>query len=160
MNNYDVDNLSKTEVAELIKALKEPVNEDSFSSMYQQLVTALPVLTTQQNQAVIDPGNNIQYVFHVKRSRFENRYSIHLRFKSNNIHLVRLDIGMGHLNPDGTRIDSDHIHFYVEPGTDSKHFGMALETSDFPVISTFIDAFDAFLRYTNIQLRGGENSGV
>lgn len=110
---YDINNLQDNEINILLDALKNPKRIISFNKMYSDISTALFLSPMDEDQEIVDNENGIKYIFHIRRSRFEERYSIHLRFKRNSMHLLRLDIGTGHENPDGTRINEDHIHILL-----------------------------------------------
>lgn len=148
---YDINNLQDDEINILLDALKKPKRIISFNKMYSDISTALFLGPMDEDQEIVDNENGIKYIFHIRRSRFEERYSIHLRFKRNSMHLLRLDIGTGHENPDGTRINEDHIHIYVSSQKHAKYYGTALKLSDFPNVHTFVEALDSFLLYTNIN---------
>jgi hypothetical protein len=152
MSNFDLDNLTDDEVHELMHALKHPSVVKSFTTWYQNIATELFLGTVDYpDQLVIDEIDNVKYILHARRGMLENRFSIHLRFKNNNMHLLRLDIGTTHRNPDGTRVDEDHVHIYVNSQKHSKHYAIPLSASEFPNVKNFADALTSFLEYTNIQ---------
>jgi hypothetical protein len=133
-------------------SLKHPTAIKSFSDWYQDISTSFFLGKVKyDNQRIIGTIDKIQYILHVHVGKFENRFSIHLRFTENNIHLLRLDVGTGHTNPDGVHIDEDHIHVYVSSEKHAKFFATPLSKSDFPNLKNIADALDAFLNYTNID---------
>ncbi len=135
-------------------SLKHPSTIKSFDQWYQDVSSSLFLgQTNYDNQRVIGDVDKIRYILHIRVGKFENRYSIHLRFIENNMHLLRLDVGTGHSNPDGTHISGDHIHIYVSSEKHAKFFATPLEKSDFPNLNNLADALDAFLDYTNVKRR-------
>lgn len=55
--------------------------------------------------------SNIAYKMHVYRGNIGYKYSVHLRFTNNNVHLIRLCInGSRHHNEDGTIVGKNHLH--------------------------------------------------
>lgn len=144
------ENLKDSEVQQLIKNLKKPtkiftINEIStkISSMFGNI---------NITESVIGISDRVEYKLHIFRGkRDRDRFSLHLRFKETHNHLVRIDIGSGHNNPDGTRIAGSHIHIYTNIYEKRDHFAVPLEISDFPNIQTIVDAFEAFIVYTNIK---------
>lgn len=135
-------------------SLKHPTSTKSFAEWYQDISTSLFLGAAHyDDQRIIGDVDKIRYILHVRVGKFENRYSIHLRFKENNMHLLRLDVGTGHTNPDGVHINQDHVHIYVSSEKYAKFFATPLNKSDFPNLNNLADALDAFLDYTNIKRR-------
>ncbi|MFT8882610.1 MAG: hypothetical protein ABF975_01185 [Liquorilactobacillus hordei] len=151
---YDINDLSTVEIKQLISKLKHPTNVISFNDMFQKISNSFSKKTNDiltLDEFVLDVGDDILYILHFRRSRFEDRYTIHLRFKENSFHLIRIDIGSGHRNPDNTKLNEDHIHFYVDSNNPSTDWAMPLSSGNFPNVQNFVDAFKTFLIYTNIK---------
>lgn len=147
----DINSLDDTEVDALINRLKRPKNRLSFSSVYQKINTFFGKLNIEE--PIID-DDDIDYFIKIYRGRIETeRFSIHLRFKENHHHLVRIDVNpnINHNNPDGTKITGSHIHIYSNKYERKDAVAIPLTGSDFPNINTIIDAFTNFLSYNNIK---------
>ena len=147
----DLDNLNNQEVQILINRLKEPKNRLSYDKIHHQLSSLFG--TIDIDEAVID-DDDIEYILHIYRGRIKStRFSIHLRFKDNHQHLVRIDIDPSgrHQNPDGTIVTSDHIHIYSNQFDKRDIIAIPLEQANFPNVQTIVDAFREFENYTNIR---------
>ena len=105
----DVDNLTPVEVDTLIKSAK--YMQDAYP-------TDIPLGKINDQFDLLDDTNNIDYKFRRYRHPIDDtRFSISIRLKENNAFLVRLDIQNGtHKNPDGTKIQQNHIHIYDNGG--------------------------------------------
>lgn len=135
----------------LINRLKEPKNRLSYNQIQHHLSSLFG--TIEINEAVID-DDDIEYILRIYRGRVKaTRFSIHLRFKDNHQHLVRIDIDPSgrHQNPDGTIITSDHIHIYSNQFDKRDAIAVPLAQANFPNIQTIVDAFYEFENYTNIR---------
>lgn len=141
---------SDDDIDKLISSLKSPSKLFALNDISQE-VSKL-VGTVNAEEIVIGIVDDIEYKFVINRgSRDINRYSLHLRFKENNIHLIRVDIGSGHRYPDGTRINEPHIHFISDPNNHTNRKVIKLTDSNFPNVNTIVEAFEAFVCYTNIK---------
>lgn len=98
--------LTSNQVQILLKSLK---NMETKYSSSQTIMGRI-----NDNYNLVDYDNDIEYIFHRYRSPMEpNRFSLHVRFKSTEQMLVRLDINNGtHRNPDGQKIAQNHVHIY------------------------------------------------
>lgn len=151
----DIENLDDEEVKKLIDRLKQPKNIISFDQAYQKVSTLFGKIDIVE--PIIDSDNDIDYFLKVYQGRLEkDRFSIHLRFKEQHHHLVRIDANPGnnHINPDGEKIVGSHIHIYSNKHTKKDAIAIPLEISDFPNVNTILDAFIEFLTYTNIEQKG------
>lgn len=141
-----LDQLTDPDVINLINTFKQFIKDP----------IKLPPLvgSTKDDAYVEDSVNGIRYVMHYYRGNIENKYSIHLRFTDNNIHLVRLCINGGrHYNADGTFADGNHIHLY--------HFIKGLgevEAHVYPLTSTpfgdpqsLIEDLEKFIAYVHVK---------
>ena len=141
-----LDQLTDPDVINLINTFKQFIKDP----------IRLPPLvgSTKDDAYVEDSVNGIRYVMHYYRGNIENKYSIHLRFTDNNIHLVRLCINGGrHYNADGTFADGNHIHLY--------HFIKGLgevEAHVYPLTSTpfgdpqsLIEDLEKFIAYVHVK---------
>ncbi|MBF8969954.1 hypothetical protein [Streptococcus sp. NLN64] len=147
----DLTNLTDKDIATIIKRLKMPKNEDRMTDLYYKLSSLFGKINSD---IVIIDTEKLQYYLHVFRGkRNPERYSIHLRLKNLQEHIIRLDINPSnrHTNPDGTVIIGSHIHVYSNQYTKKDATAVLLSESDFPNITHIIDAFDSFLSYTNIR---------
>lgn len=158
MATVDLNALNDQDIKYLINALKNPTEVFTIKDIQDKLCT-LDLYGCREDAVILGIIDNIEYVLHIKTSKNYievNRYSIHLRFKKNNEHLIRLDVGSGHNNPPGYSSckNVSHIHIYNPNVIPHDCIAIPLEESDFPNITTIIKAFDNFLGYTNIQ-KGG-----
>ncbi|MBN7275553.1 hypothetical protein GNF18_10410 [Ligilactobacillus pobuzihii] len=159
----DLNNLNEKDVSYLINTLKYPSQEFKVEDIFNTLTT-LNLYRVKKDAIVLGVIDDIEYVLHVSVSKYfdiEKRYSIHLRFKDNNEHLIRVDVGSGHHNPNGYPDCShiDHIHIYnpdIEPH-DAIAYPLSNYLDQFPNVSIIIKAFEEFLVYTNIEMGGEKN---
>ncbi|CAI2579978.1 hypothetical protein AKUA1202_04830 [Apilactobacillus kunkeei] len=101
----DFENLTMMEVAKLIKQLK------SFFTSKNLSINTFGKF--KEDFAIIDKKSNIEYILHIYRGKYDiHKYSIHLRFKTDHEHLVRIDMhsGVGHNNSDNSHVGKNHIH--------------------------------------------------
>ena len=99
--------------------------------------------------------HGIAYKFHVYRGIEENKYSMHLRFAENNIHLIRLCIsGSKHHNSDGSVADFDHVHIY-QTADNGKVEGYAYSLDNFPFDkdNSLAESVEKFLDYIKLRER-------
>lgn len=109
----DFNNLSNQEVEVLIKRLKNPSNRLSYDTVNKKLTAMFNSIDI--TESIIDDGE-VEYFLHIYRGNYDlSRFSFHIRFKDNNVHLVRVDINPSgkHVNPDGSVIADSHIHIYT-----------------------------------------------
>lgn len=141
----DIDNLSDAEVVKLIKEIKYFLDNPQIT---------IPILEKFKcTENVRDKVNGIEYKLHAYRGNINTKYSIHIRFSDNNIHLVRLCInGTPHINRlDNTKVSGSHLHIYNsnDPGYsytyDLKKYGNFISTDD------LAKSFDKFLEFVKIQ---------
>ena len=160
MRKVNLNSLTRDQIKILINDLKHPSKEFDINEIRRQ-IQLTNISKLKRSTLIIGTIDNIDYVLHiylVQRAGNKRKCSIHLRFKNTNEHLIRIDIGSGHLNPKGFPDCKhiDHIHIYnpnFEP-----HDSIAYPLSDyqFPNIITILKAFDSFLIYTNIKKLGDE----
>ena len=147
----DINNLSDAEVQQLIHRLKHPKNIVSFNETYQKISSLFGRIDIEE--LIIDDGD-IEYILSAYQGRLEVKsFSIHLRFKENHEHLIRVDVNPRnrHMNPDGTVVTESHLHFYNNQFSKKDAVAIPLKDSTFPNISTIVDAFAEFINYTNIK---------
>lgn len=147
----NVNNLTDTEVQQLIHRLKHPKNIISFNETYQNISRLFGRIDIEE--LIIDDGD-IEYILSAYQGRLEgNSFSIHLRFKENHEHLIRVDVNPRnrHMNPDGTVVTESHLHIYNNQFSRKDAVAIPLKDSPFPNISTIVDAFTEFINYTNIK---------
>ncbi|API89394.1 hypothetical protein BKP56_09070 [Marinilactibacillus sp. 15R] len=141
---------SDKNIDKLIKSLKQPTKLFILNDISQEVSSLIG--SVDVDERVIGIADDIEYKLVIIRGpRDINRYSIHLRFKENNIHLIRVDIGGGHRYPDGTRLNEPHVHFISDPFNQTNKEVVTLKEANFPNVDTILDAFEAFICYTNIK---------
>lgn len=139
-----LEHLTESQINNLISSLKKilgniPIEMPEFGRL-------------KDDTLVLGVYDDIEYKLHRYRHPLEkNRFSIHLRFKETNEHLMRLDINNGsHRNPDGVVISQNHLHIYKDSEFAKDAWAYPLP-SDFTDCETIYEALEHFLRYTNIQ---------
>lgn len=140
----DLTHLSDLQIRNLISSLKkfkESLPPDI--SVYGKI---------KDDTLVLGEYDNIEYKLHRYRHPIDlDRYSIHLRFKSTNEILIRLDINNGsHRNPDGEIIPQNHIHIYKDSEYPKDAYAYPLPTN-FTDLQSIFTALEQFLLYTNIR---------
>ncbi|MFV0560270.1 MAG: DUF6978 family protein [Enterococcus sp.] len=136
--------LSDVQVENLIKSAKQ---------VKQSIPREMPQFgKIKDDTLVIGTYDNIEYKLHRYRHPIDDeRFSIHLRFKSTNDHLIRLDINNGtHRNPDGKTIQQNHIHIYKDSEFAKDAFAYPLPTN-FTDLESIFSALITFLEYTHIK---------
>lgn len=110
----DFNNLKDEEVRQLINRLKKPFNSKKFNKRYQEAINTL--LNSVNFEEIVVDSDEIDYVVRIYRGRLDpSRFSIHIRFKEFQHHLVRLDINPSqrHMNPETNEIIvGSHLHIY------------------------------------------------
>lgn len=141
----DLDKLTVYEVKTLIESIKQFKKELVLSANFSGRI--------KQTESVLGIHNGIEYKLYLYRNPVQSdRYSIHLRFKENDHHLIRIDVNNGtHKNPDGVKVQQNHFHMYkYEEGLRRDAYAYPLQTEDSQLISIFT-ALEHFLEYTNIK---------
>ncbi|QED60283.1 hypothetical protein FUT28_10485 [Enterococcus durans] len=121
--------------------------------MKEKLPSEMPVIgKIKDDTLVLGMSDGIEYKLHRYRHHLEKeRFSIHLRFKETNDHLIRIDINNGsHRNPDGEIISNNHIHIYKDSEYAKDAFAYPLPT-EFTDLESIFSVLEQFLLYTNIQ---------
>lgn len=139
-----LNHLTDIQVKNLIHSLKH---------MKGKLPSEMPVIgKIKDDTLVLGIIEGIEYKLHRYRHPLEKeRFSIHLRFKETNDHLIRIDINNGsHRNPDGEIIPNNHIHIYKDSEYAKDAFAYPLPT-EFTDLESIFSALEQFLLYTNIQ---------
>ncbi|WP_461243619.1 DUF6978 family protein [Secundilactobacillus muriivasis] len=141
----DPDMLTDTEVAFLIKSTKEFLNHPVLNA---------PIIGKYNlEETVADQVNGITYKLHVYRGSLETKYSMHLRFISNNIHLVRICInGARHHNSDGTILTGNHIHIYRCRDGVTEDYAYELDSTPFNKSDDLAKSLEKFIEYVNIEV--------
>lgn len=97
---------------------------------------------------LVSPDGREQFLLDVTRGQIGLKVSHQTRGRRIVV-LVRLDLeGARHRNPDGTEIDTPHIHLYKE-GYDSK-WAHPLPVGVFTDLSDLSHTLDDFMEYCNI----------
>lgn len=146
----DYNNLNDKEVIQIIKRLKYPKRKFAISDIYREISALFGKIDIDE---VILDDDGVKYILHIFRGkRNSNRFSIHLRFKEINDHIVRVNINPSnrHLNPNGDYILGSHIHIYSNQYSKRDSLAVPLEESDFPNVNTIVEAVSHFIDYTNI----------
>lgn len=149
----DINDIDDIDVQVLIHKLKHPIKKISYQSINKQLLSLFGKIDI--NEAIIDDDDDIEYILHVYRGRIDaNRFSLHIRFKENNYHLIRIDINPSghHDNPDGKRITNSHMHIYSNHQFKRDAWAVPLTQTTFPNVTTIINAFTDFEKYNNIKI--------
>lgn len=95
---------------------------------------------------------NIHFILFIRQGNVEkNKYSIHIRFHHNNIHLVRLCMNGGnHKNKNKEKIVGSHIHIY-----DKNDLSHAYYLKDFTIFSSkdnLRESLKHFEKFVHIQI--------
>lgn len=141
----DINSLTDQEVKILVNEIKH---------FADSLTINIPLIGMYELNADVK-SQKIEYKFHIYRGNIKNKYSLHLRFSENNIHLVRLCInGTVHHNKlDETKVGSNHIHIYKYDSSKDEIFDYAynLDTFPFDKNDKLSDAVNKFTKYVNIK---------
>ncbi|QLL71026.1 hypothetical protein GTO83_06780 [Lactobacillus sp. 3B(2020)] len=142
----DTNNLSDSAVKELIQELKNFLKPTTID---------IPQLGKYKKEAsLVGKRHGIEYKFHVYRGNIQVKYSIHLRFVKNDVHLVRLCInGTKHHNEDGTVVGKNHIHIYKKHNDHIESYAYDLKQFPFDESSELSEGVEKFLSYVNIRER-------
>lgn len=137
--------LTDQEVNRLIKSLK---NCEKSISGETPLIGRI-----KDDTPVVDFQNHVQYQLHRYRNPIDNnRFSLHIRFKDTNDHLIRIDINNGtHRNPNGEIAPQNHMHIYhLESNLrkDATAIPLPDEISD---LTSLFTVLESFLKYTNVK---------
>ncbi|MGN1272620.1 MAG: DUF6978 family protein [Lactobacillus sp.] len=147
MRDIDTTKLTSQDVHDLIDEIKEFANQLSIS---------IPLVGKfKLDKEVIGKDTQISYRFHIYRGNIKIKYSLHLRFSDNNIHLVRLCInGTKHKNYDGTETGKNHIHIYKYLSSEDRTVEYAYDLNDFPFDPNdeLTDAVAKFSQYINLKV--------
>lgn len=96
--------LTQAQADRLIAIVKEAQRTDALNWKQNQVENELLIAVEERE---------LQFILSLKRNPFEIR--LHLRTKSRDIGLLRLDNNLYHPNPDGTEIrNQPHLHTYRE----------------------------------------------
>lgn len=100
----------------------------------------------------VDFTNHIEYYLHRYRNPIDpQRFSLHIRFKATEDHLIRFDINNGtHKNPDMSIVQQNHMHVYHSNGDLAKDAVAISLPADIDINSIFT-ALESFLEYTNTK---------
>ncbi|WP_203642894.1 DUF6978 family protein [Levilactobacillus andaensis] len=139
----DPDKLTDSEVSQLISEIKEFLDHPAFNA---------PAFGKyKQEENLSDNINGITYKLHIYRGSLESKYSMHIRFLSNNIHLVRLCIhGSVHHNYDGN-VSGNHIHIYKLHNGEVLDYAYPLDQTPFNKSDDLAKSMDKFFKYVNIK---------
>ena len=139
------DKLTDTEVIQLIKQIKEFLNHPTFSIH--------TIGKYRCEESLSDKLNGITYSLHIYRGNLESKYSMHIRFISNNVHLVRLCIhGSIHHNFDG-RIGGNHLHVYKLHDGTPIDYAYPLDQTPFDKSDDLAKSMDNFFKYVSIKIK-------
>ena len=147
----DLDNLTDDEVKYLILYIKK-----SIDKTIDDINKEMPLIgRIKKNIQVLDYENNINYILHIYRGEIENKYSMHIRFNENHIHLVRLCInGSNHINSDGTNGGRNHLHVYKNINNQHEDYAydiMKYNINEFSKNDNLLTSFDKFVKLLNIE---------
>lgn len=144
MKIIDINDLSNDEVKKLIEELKNFLKPTAIE---------IPQLGKYKKEAsLIGKQHGVEYKFHIYRGNIQHKYSIHLRFVNNDVHLVRLCInGTKHHNEDGTIVNKNHIHIYKKRNNHIENYAYDLTKFPFDENSELSKGVEDFLAYVNIH---------
>lgn len=146
MKDIDTTKLTSKDVRALIDEIKEFADQINIS---------IPLVGKYElNAEVIGKNTQLLYKFHIYRGNIAIKYSLHLRFSDNNIHLVRLCVnGTKHKNYDGTEVGRNHIHIYKYLSSEDRIVDYAYGLDNFPFDSQdkLEDAVAKFNKYINLK---------
>ena len=143
----DIDNLNDKEVKALI-------NETKYFLEHARI--QIPAFGKYKKDADVQGQQfGISYKFHAYRGNTGDKYSMHLRFSENNVHLVRLCInGSAHYNSDGSKAGPNHIHIYqINKNDEIEGYAYNLDSFPFDQDNSFVEAVEKFLKYINLKER-------
>lgn len=140
----DLEKLTDNEVNMLIDEIKTSLTNISIN---------IPLVGKyKMDMKVTGKTSNLVYSFHAYRGRIENKYSMHIRFKETNAHLVRLCInGSAHHNSDGTKVSGNHIHIYRFNGKYPESYAYPLEDYEFDENDPLDKALSNFIKLLHIE---------
>lgn len=142
----DLDKLTNSEVETLLESIKQLKQKLFLDTNFSGRI--------KQTEEVLGIHNGIEYKLYLYRNPVQSdRYSIHLRFKENDQHLIRVDVNNGsHRNPDGLKIQQNHFHIYRYEENESRRdaYAYPLESEDSDLMTIFT-ALENFLEYTYIK---------
>lgn len=151
----NLEQLTDQKVKELIGKLKYPKNTLSYHQI-NSLISAM-FGKIDVNEAIID-NDDIEYILGIYRGKYHaDRFTIHIRFKETNDHLIRIDVHPNnrHVNPDGTIIVGSHIHIYSSKYDKKDAIAIPLNDYDFPNIRTIVEVYSEFVKMANIKKTRG-----
>ncbi|MDV7718305.1 hypothetical protein GA840_00185 [Pediococcus ethanolidurans] len=123
MKNTSIDRLAPKDVEKLIQEIKKFLNHSVFHVPNRGRFV--------KEKSIIGTRSQIYYKFGIYRGNLTIKYSLHIRFFRNNVHLIRLCVnGSRHHNEDGSVIGPNHVHIY---SFHDKHIeSKAFNFSNFP----------------------------
>lgn len=140
----DLEKLSDDEVNMLIDEAKTSLTNISIN---------IPLVGKYNlDMRVKGETSNLIYTFHARRGKIENKYSMHIRFKETNTHLVRLCInGSAHHNSDGTKVSGNHLHIYKFNGQHPEAYAYSLKDYEFDESDPLDKAISNFIKLLHIE---------
>ncbi|MCI5761465.1 DUF6978 family protein [Ligilactobacillus agilis] len=158
MNKYDLTNLSKAEVMELIEYEKNPENLMQYHEIHEQIISTLVFKANTYRCKVKDAYNDILYILNIHTTPISTRFSIGLRFTGINKHLLRLDFGdtLRHTNNRGEAdeyiVYGSHAHFNSSDDKYSNKNVIPIDKlSEFKNLKLLYDVLWEYIQYTNIK---------
>ena len=137
--------LKQDEANHLLKIEKHFMNSDSIKMPIQGERITLPLQ---------DDAKRLHFLLDVsRRGSFSlQKYTLNDRFRIS-IVLARVDINPPpHENPDGVKIEGDHIHLFREGFADKWAIKLCdFDTYDFCSCNNIIEYFQAFCGFLNIK---------
>ena len=158
MNKYDLTNLSKAEVMELIEYEKNPENLMQYHEIHEQIISTLVFKANTYRCKVKDAYNDILYILNIHTTPISTRFSIGLRFTGINKHLLRLDFGdtLRHTNNRGEAdeyiVYGSHAHFNSSDDKYSNKNVIPIDKlSELKNLKLLYDVLWEYIQYTNIK---------
>lgn len=101
--------------------------------------------------------NRERFIMMVNQKKVVLYYTFQARARNCYV-LARLDYGAPHLNPDGKRIGSPHLHLYSEEYGD--RYAVELPKEVFSDIDNPIQTYEDFLKFCNVVVPPPTNYGL
>lgn len=150
------DNLTQAQVEWILRVQKSFVDPKQVDYIFERIKhQGFTRMTLDADVTGVGSDNQLIVEFFRQRDAKELRpkYTISLRFKTDGLQLLRLDIGGRHKNPDERNVRTyNHIHLYG-PGKKHDLRARKLTVNEQQRIGSPEDTFIDFLKQTNIDIR-------
>lgn len=162
MKPYDEENLTNDEVQTLIHELKNPRPRSGLQRLFKLVSAKLEVGPETIDGVIVvrAVASSIEYKLYIycgdtHLNPQHIKYTIHLRFKISNEHLVRLDINGKHRNPDERRARTySHLHVYTNRYVRHDRVAVAIDPTVFTDVGSIVVTLEQFAQLVNIEKKG------